>query len=187
MHPEDDRKCIKVPLKTRPSGLDPNLRELAEYERLLSVGAPVQRFFAQVYGLVETDLGPGLCVERLRGITGEEPVPTVVSAILRRLQGELPLAPILKGLDELVEFCIEYQILGSCQELKNIGVVGRNGTEAVVGYDVKEIPNKEFIPISTYFSFFRRKKIARRSQRMLRELDGVIENATRRGDYGERV
>ena len=180
VHPEDDGRCIKTARSqpsARSSQSNPNLREIAEYERLLSAGAPVQRYFAEVYGLVETDLGPGLCVERLRGLAGEEPVPTVVSAALRRLQSGLPVSPIVKGIEELMAFCIEYAVLASCQELNNIGVVGRNGAEVVMGYDVKVMPNREFIPVSTYSSYFRRRKVERRFRRSLREFEGILESA----------
>jgi hypothetical protein len=187
VHPDDDSRCIKIARlqpSARSSQSNPNLREMMEYERLLSAGAPVQRYFAEVYGLVETDLGPGLCVERLRGLAGEEPVPTVVSAALKKLQSGLSVSPIKKGIEELMTFCIEYEILASCQELKNIGVVGRNGAEAVMGYDVKVMPNNEFIPISTYSSYFRRRKVERRFRRTLLEFEGILERAMRSGEYG---
>ena len=53
-----------------------------------------------------------------------------------------------------------------------------------MGYDVKVMPNNELIPISTYSSYFRRRKVERRFRRALLEFEGILERAMRSGEYG---
>jgi len=143
---------------------------MIEYERLIALDAPVHDFFPEIYGFVATDLGPGLCVERLRGDEIEGPVPRVITVARRRVEEGLSIDSIINGVRDLAEFCVEFQVLATCAGLENIGVARRNGIEKVVAFDFKAHYNKEFIPVSTYIPFFRRMKIARRFDRIIRDL-----------------
>jgi hypothetical protein len=151
IHPHDERLCIKVPHDRRaghPGYEDPNAREMAEYERLKKLGAPVHRYGPEMFGIVATDLGPGLCVERLRGVGGG-PIANVRTACRDRIA----------------------EVLAACVGPENIGIVQRRGTEQVVAFDFKGHRNKEFVPISSYIPYFRRRKVARRFERMTAHLE----------------
>jgi hypothetical protein len=173
IHPHDERLCIKVPHDRRaghPGYEDPNAREMAEYERLKKLGAPVHRYGPEMFGIVATDLGPGLCVERLRGVGGG-PIANVRTACRNRIAEGQPIDDIIAGVRELAAFCIEFGVLAACVGPENIGIVQRRGTEQVVAFDFKGHRNKEFVPISSYIPYFRRRKVARRFERMTAHLE----------------
>jgi hypothetical protein len=74
-HPEDASKCIKIDRRYRSESQSllelessGNAREAAEYCRLISFNIPYQQYFPQFYGVIETDICPGLFVELLRGM-----------------------------------------------------------------------------------------------------------------------
>lgn len=172
-HPEDESLCIKVShggRAGRPGYEDPNTREMAEYERLKKLGAPVHRYGPEIFGIIATDLGPGLCVERLRGVGGG-PVANIRTACRNRIAEGQPIDDIIAGVRELAAFCVEFQVLAECAAPQNIGIVQRHGTEQVVAFDFKGHRNKEFVPISSYIPYFRRRKVARRFERMTAYLE----------------
>lgn len=174
-HPNDERLCVKVAHGVRAGRRgyeDPNTREMVEYERLKKLGAPVHRYGPEIYGVIATDLGPGLCVERLRGVGGG-PVPNIRTACRNRIAEGHPIDDILAGVRELAGFCVEFQVLAVCAGPENIGIVQRHGTEQIVAFDFKGHRNKEFFPISSYIPYFRRRKVARRFERMTAYLEGL--------------
>ena len=172
IHPDDEYLCIKVSHGRRigaPGYKDPNLREFAEYERLRTIGAPVHRFGPKIHGFVETDLGPGLCVERLRG-SGGGLVSNIRTVWQNRTKESRSVDDILEGVRELQAFCIEFRVLAACAAPENIGVAQRGGREQVVAFDFKGHSNKELIPLSNHIAYFCRRKIERRFDRMIADL-----------------
>ena len=182
LHPDDPTRCVKV-LKhredTRHHGridrlfrrgaMDPNQREYREYRRLTGAGVPLEHYFPKMYGMVETDLGTGLCLDLVRGDQGDAPVN-----LSKLMQGGGPddLAPefVLGEVMEFARFCQRYGILASCDEPGNIAFVRKGEGFRLISYDLKLRLNKEFIPVSTLFASVRRRKIQRRFDRLFRPL-----------------
>lgn len=172
LHPRDGNLCIKVAHgrhAERPSYEDPNLREVAEYERLKRLGAPVHQFGPRIFGFVHTDIGPGLCVELLRGPDGGL-IRNVRSVWKSRVQEGRPGDDILDGIRKFAAFCVKFKVLAACAAAENIGIARRHGRVQVVAFDFKGHSSKEFFPVSTYVPYLRARKIARRFDRLIADL-----------------
>ena len=185
-HPTDPSKCIKVAQKrsrmhhvgkierlTGQAALNPNDREVAEYDRQRAKGTPLETYFPKLYGPVETDLGDGLCFERMQGDDGSKPM-----SLSDLLQDGLPEGLradfVLKEVRKFQAFCEQYGILASCDEPGNIAFVRQGNGYRLISYDLKYRLNKEIIPFSSIFMNLRRKKIARRFDRLLEPISGAL-------------
>ena len=182
LHPEDPAKCIKVLKRQkdmrhhgrierffRRGAVDSNRREYDEYLHLAAANVPLERYFPNMHGPVETDLGPGLCFDLVCGSEGDAPV-----SLHKIMHGQGPdgLAAdfVLREVTEFARFCHRYAILASCDEPGNIGFVRDGEGFRLVAYDLKFRQNKEFIPVSTLFSSVRRRKVQRRFDRLFEPL-----------------
>lgn len=153
---------------------DPNQREFQEYQRLIRAGVPLTAYFPRVVGFVETDIGPGLCAERLAGEDGRPPIS--ISAYTRGIERPSDLSPdfILKELKTFGAFCARYGILAACDEPHNIGFVRQGSGYRCVAYDLKIRPNKELLPIATLLLSARRRKVARRFARTVAKVQSRL-------------
>ncbi|MAA97976.1 MAG: hypothetical protein CMN87_06345 [Stappia sp.] len=180
VHPDDPSRCIKVVhLRSGASRIgrverllgrrmvDANLREFREYRRLAANGVSLERYFPRLHGPVATDLGRGLCFDRLVGIDGRPPL-----ALATILQGEGPedldAEFVLREVMDFAGFCRRHAILASCDEIGNIGFLREDEGFRLVAYDLKYRVNKELLPLSTLFEGFRRRKVERRFARLFR-------------------
>jgi hypothetical protein len=186
VHPDDPSRCIKivhvrygenrVGRVERLLGqrmVDANLRECLEYRRLAAAGVLLDRYFPLFHGPVMTDLGRGMCFERLLGSDGRPPL-----ALASILQGEGPadLDPefVLDEVMAFAGFCQRHAILASCDEVGNIGFLREGSGFRLVAYDLKYRVNKELLPLSSLFAAFRRRKVERRFMRLFELLsDGL--------------
>jgi hypothetical protein len=181
-HPEDEGRCVKI-VRRLPDDhhlgsverllgrgvVDPNQREYNEYWRHRTAGVPLERYFPTVHGFVETDLGKGLCLDFLTGTDGRGPV-----SLLDYLDGDRPAGIerdfVLRKVAEFARFCSTYGILASCDEPRNMGLLRDEDGYRLVAYDLKIRQSKEFIPMSAFLPFVRRRKIARRFDRRIAQL-----------------
>lgn len=176
-HPDDRSKCIKIQRAGPPAhrldsvsrllgrrAPDANRREISEYRRLQRIGAPVEQYFPAIHGIVETDLGPGLCMDIAASDDGEAPFD-----LGRIIAGKWPpgLRPghVAREVRAFSDFCVRYGVLASCDEPHNLGFVRRGGEYRLIAYDLKVRLNKEFIPVASIVPLLRRKKVERRMRR----------------------
>lgn len=187
LHPREPGHCIKVMLDggdnhrrgivDRLLGLrdrHPNLREWDEYRRLRNRGVPLDRYFPVIHGIVDTDLGPGLVVDLLRGSDGGLPVSVVDYANGNRPEGLAPEA-VLTAFSIFAAFCINHGIFASCDEPGNVGFLRGEDGFRFVSYDLKLRRNKEFLPVSTLIPAVRRRKVARRFAATLQKMAAKLE------------
>ncbi|ESR22825.1 YrbL family protein [Lutibaculum baratangense] len=185
-HPEDPKLCVKIARPRAAAGraghLDrlfrrrmagANERECREYGRLSSAGVPLSRYFPAVHGFVETDLGRGLCLDLVEGSDGQGPL-SLTDIMAGRIWPDLDAEFVLDEVRQFGRFCERYGILASCDEPSNIGFVREGAGFRLVAYDLKLRPNKELIPISTLFLAQRRRKIARRFDRLFAPLAAAL-------------
>jgi hypothetical protein len=182
VHPAEPSRCIKVLRRNARlpqrswlgrlfgrASFDPNLREFAEYERHRRAGVALERYFPRLHGFVETDLGPGLCFDRLRGSDGRPPVrlsdllntPHALSAEVSEL--------LLQELGHFASFCIQHGILSTADGLENVGVLRDGGRYRFVAFDMKGYENWELMPNTAAGRRLRRRKIERRFKRRWRK------------------
>jgi len=184
--PREAGRCIKVMLDggenhrrgivDRLLGMrdrHPNLREWDEYRRLRARGVPLDRYFPAIHGIVDTDRGPGLVVDLLRGSDGSAPVSVLDYMNGNRPEG-LTSEAVLTEFSLFAAFCINYGIFASCDEPGNVGFLRDGDGYRFVSYDLKLRRNKEFIPISTLLPAVRRRKVARRFAATLRHVAGKL-------------
>ncbi len=158
------------------SAMDPNEREVREYERLKRKGVPIHTYFPRLHGFVETDLGRGLVVDFVCGTDLEPPVSVSDYAKQKIRPSGLSDEAVRKGLRDFDDFCSRYGILGACTEPHNIGFVRTEDGFRCVSFDLKIRANKELIPISSLFASARRRKVARRFTRTIAKVEELLAN-----------
>ena len=174
-HPDDDKKCIKVAMREKLqlkkkrrgfrglflslSHFDPTQSEIALIQKLeRRLGDITFEYLPRFYGTVETSVGKGSVFERV----GKENLQTYLKTNRFDARMESKLVAIL-------DFFIEKGIHFSDWRASNF-VVQENADQsdskifAVDGFEYTE-----FIPI-TRISYFSRKKMIRRSAKMITRL-----------------
>jgi hypothetical protein len=162
------------------SAVDPNEREVREYERLKRKRVPVHTYFPRMHGFVETDVGRGLVIDFVCGTDLQPPVSVSDYAKRKIRPRGLTDETVREGLRTFADFCTRYGILGACTEPHNIGFVRTNDGFRCVSFDLKVRFNKELIPISSLFTAARQRKVARRFARTIAKVEELL--ATR--NYG---
>lgn len=127
VHPQDPRKCIKVPL---PGGtLDQSLVEHDYYRHLARRNVPLDHV-AACHGWVETSRGRGLVFDRVEYAGGDDAASiNLERAISTKLLDE---SEIESGLRDLVSYLREYRILWSDENPKNICVTRRPSLRFII-------------------------------------------------------
>lgn len=186
VHPDDSNKCIKVLRadrtpqtrrqltkgikKLRPAKhWDDQQKELSAYRHLLARETPtLWRHIPEFFGSVETDLGLGIVTRIFRNFDGNFP---------RNLEQEVP-----KGIDDSLKNGIENFKSWLRQELvvtrdllpHNIIVV-RDSSQHCRLLIVDGLGNSEWIPVSTWFRSFARRKIERKIAKFEFRLESLRE------------
>lgn len=173
LHPNDPTKCVKV-LRTdrtpgsrraRTKGLkrfrslkhwDDQFKEVQAYEHLLKKSTPrVWDHVPEFFGQVQTDLGVGIVTRLFRNVNGEYP---------RNLEEELPAGmdtTLTRAVKDFKSWLREELVVTRDLLPHNIIVV-RETEESCRLVIVDGIGNSEWIPVSTWFTWFARRKIARK-------------------------
>jgi hypothetical protein len=183
IHPADNSKCIKIDHRKRlsrtPSSffrriLDGNTREVLEYQRLIAANIRYEQYFPRFYGTIETDLGPGICVELLRGTDGKPPVS--LNQYLETVQNpDREFGKFLhREYKKFWEFCEQNLILSSSVELKNVGVIQVNGVPRLVSFDVKQTRSKKLISVVEWSVTLKKKRIRNRFNRHMKNLEARL-------------
>jgi hypothetical protein len=182
VHPADETKCIKVDhfekperarsplglLRPTPSG---NERELAEYRRLMSLGVNYEEYFPRLHGLLDTDLGKGLCVQLIRGTDGKLP-----RSIKHYLNANTSPPPgigmfLLEEYPKFADFCERHLIMSVSAGFENLGIIMVDGKPKLVSFDLKGITSKQLFPLAALSSTWKKQRIRRRFARHMKTLE----------------
>ncbi|MXW08036.1 MAG: hypothetical protein F4Z87_07970, partial [Gammaproteobacteria bacterium] len=173
VHPDDSNKCIKVLRedrtpqtrrqltkgikKLRPAKhWDDQKKELSAYRQLLARETPtLWRHIPEFFGSVETDLGLGIVTRIFRNFDGNFP---------RNLEQEVPhgIDDALKNGIENFKSWLRHELVVTRDLLPHNIIVVRDSLEHCRLMIVDGLGNSEWIPVSTWFRSFARRKIERK-------------------------
>ncbi len=166
LHPEDPDKVIKIVQRKPKFGKqDANWKEWRNYQYLMKRHSQLD-FISTYHGFVDTSLGRGLCSNCIRDDDGRVSVRLEKVLANRR---NYDLAVLEKALRQLSKIIVEKNVqLFDLNQFNILIQVLSDGTYRPVSIDIKgRYNNYEFIPVSTYITFFSRLKLKRRCQRLL--------------------
>jgi hypothetical protein len=178
-HPKHSDRCIKVLRHDRfsPSGSgvrrtpDENTLEFAAYQELRGrAGAEVWNHIPRCYGLVDTDLGPGLVTDLLTGADGL-PAPTLQRRIQRGIDASCRAA-----LEEFSGFLLRTLIRVGDLRPANLLVCARPDADTERIFIIDGLGNQNVL-WSPLFLPFRRFKIRRKLRRLDRRIQSEIAKA----------
>lgn len=173
VHPDDSNKCVKVlrPDRTpqarrklttgikklRPvKHWDDQLKELTAYRQLLAREKPtLWHHIPEFFGSVETDIGIGIVTRIFRNFDGKFP---------RNLEQEVPdgIDGVLRaGIDQFKKW-LRHELVVTRDLLPHNIIVVRDSSELCRLMIVDGLGNSEWIPVSTWFRSFARRKIERK-------------------------
>jgi len=185
LHPSNPDRCIKVlrPDRTgvarkhqmtgwkqfRPaSSFDDQLKEIKAYKTLLGQKNPrIWKHIPDYYGTEATDMGIGIVTRLLRNDDGSFP-PNLQDLVRQGISPALE-----KGITEFRSWLLEEAVVTRDLLPHNIiAVTEKDGSQRVIIVD--GIGNSEFIPISTWFTFFARQKISRKLTKFTHRLELLL-------------
>jgi hypothetical protein len=188
VHPGDETKCIKIerlnsttasrsPLRFGRKDLSGNEREVLEYRRLIAQGIPYERYFPRFYGVIDTDLGKGLCVELLQGTDRKLPLSLKQCIKMGLLQEESLSRYVAAAYEKFAYFCEQNLILSASVGFENVGIVFVDGAPKLVSFDIKTVTSKQMIPLADWFTVFKRARVRRRFTSRIEELRTLAASA----------
>ena len=173
IHPEDSNKCIKVLREDRTpqtrrqltKGIkklrpvkhwDDQQKELTAYRQLLARDTPaLWHHIPEFFGSVETDLGLGIITRIFRNFDGKFP---------RNLEEEVPQGvddSLTKGIADFKSW-LRRELVVTRDLLPHNIIVVRDSAQHCRLMIVDGLGNSEWIPVSTWFRSFARRKIERK-------------------------
>jgi len=167
-HPDDPHRCIKL---NRSDGMgtrnDTNEIEYDYHCELAErLGEAFYRHAPRSFGLVETNLGTGLCFELIRDADGESS-PRLITYIM---ETGCKLEDAIGLIDRLYDFVVANRVGLFDVNVHNLLVRrGADGREELVVIDWKGPKAlREFIPLSRWIPWFGHFKRFRRFRRLRR-------------------
>ncbi len=152
IHPNDKNKCIKVVI----SGNHKESNDEMKYLKLLEKRSISWEMLAHFYGTVETNYGIGEVVELIRDYDGSISKKLVYYLSDEKRTKEI-LNPILL-LEKLKKYTLQELIIVKDLHVVNIVYQKFSQTDGRLVI-IDGTSNNEFIPISTYISYFTKRKI----------------------------
>jgi hypothetical protein len=167
-HPTDKDRVVKVPVGGQKGKNRSNIAELRGYQALIREQADLS-CISHCYGFVTTNLGKGLVCDCIRDDDGAIS-KTIWDIII--YQDTCDVAAIQKAAEDLCRFLVEKDTRLFDLNLKNIVLKLRNnGSYEPFVIDLKgRFDNQEIIPVSSYFKFFAKKKMVRRSRQLIERI-----------------
>ena len=163
IHPHDKRKCIKITYKFGRRTVARCKREIKyslKYSNLPESFSSIPKYF----GKVNTNMGIGHVFELVLDYDGN--ISSKLSEYIQK--NELNKA-LQDKISELFDSFIQYRVIVSDFHQANIVVKKKNPTDfelvVIDGYG-----NSDFIKIADHISFFRKKKLLRKFNRLLSSL-----------------
>lgn len=178
VHPADATKCIKIdrinsstasrsPLRFGKKDLSGNEREIQQYKRFIADKVPYERYFPRYYGVIDTDLGPGLCVELLKGTDSKPPMMLERCINMGMLEDKNFADYAIEEYEKFALFCEQYSILTASAGFENVGIVTVDGATKLVSFDVKSTTSKQLIPLADWFNTLKKARVRRRFAKRL--------------------
>jgi len=174
LHPTDSRLVIKIPQKEKEGSAHQNCLELKSYARISRKHGDID-CIAKCYGFIDTNLGEGLVCDCVRDYSGE------ISASLYEIlvwEKDYTYNEIVRCVRVFCDFLFERNIQLFDLNAQNIVIKRTQKDEyRAVSIDLKgRYANNEFIPLSTYFPYFSRKKIQRRTKQLFARMEYFRQN-----------
>lgn len=161
VHPDDSSLCVKVVVLR---GEEETRREQAYY-KLLQRRNIVWDMLPQFYGVVETNKGEGAVFELIRDVDGS--VSKTLEYYLQSAQlTEQYSQGIQHSLQLLKDYLLSQNIITMTIKPKNI-VYKKQDEQSGLCVIIDNIGNSDIVPLSSYSSFFGRKKIMRKWTRFI--------------------
>ncbi len=167
-HPDHDYLVIKVPLPGSPDGDDANRKELASYRLLVRTHREISHI-SRCHDFIETDAGPGLVCDCIRDFDGAVS-KTIWDIVIHRDTCNMDV--VLEAAGEFCEYLIANDIFLFDINLKNIVLqVQEDARWQAWAIDLKgPYDNKEFLQLSSRFTFLGRRKLKRRTKQLLERI-----------------
>ena len=164
-HPDNANQCVKVfkrDTSESPTDFTELSRELKYYE-LLEKRNICWDHLSRYHGVVSTSVGDGYVFDMIRDADGQ------VSKTLEYYLNKSNIAGVEDALIQLADYLSTNAIVTRVMRPRNI--VLRTETDgSYKAFVIDDVLNDEFIPISSYVTFFARKKIKRRFDRFEKSL-----------------
>jgi hypothetical protein len=141
---------------------------------LIAAGIPYELYFPKFHGVIDTDLGLGICVDLLKGTDGKLPLILKQALKTEMLQDREVFKSLKEQYQDFAAFCERHLILSASAGFENIGIIQVDGAPRIVSFDVKSITSKQLIPIINWSSTLKRKRIRRRFLRCMAMLDAML-------------
>ena len=176
-HPTNRDLVVKVPAGTKSFELGANLKEYKGYHDLLKRHGRLS-CISHCHDFTITDRGQGLMCDCIRDEDGRI-AHTLWDIIIHR--DTCNLDHLVRVVRMFCSFLVKHDIWLFDLNPKNIALSRQlNGTYFPVALDLKgRYDNNEFIPVSSYISYFARKKMARRIRRLLERIEFLYVNRYR--------
>jgi len=155
INPQDKTKCIKVTI----SGDDSESNKEKKYYKILKKKNISWDMLTKYHGTIETNLGEGLIFDLVRDYNGE--VSKVLQYYLlteERTQSIMNPVLLLQGLKQ---YQLSNNIIIKDLNAKNIMYQKTSQTEGKLVV-IDGVMNNDFLPFSSYISYFSKRKINRR-------------------------
>lgn len=173
-HPQNPNILIKLEKKKQKS--KSNLWEARYYGEIVKRHGEVAGVI-RVLGFVETNMGQGLMVEAVRNADGtlSRPISDLVDNPEKTRHW--PPEKVFDAVKALTDRLLSLDIRLFDLNMGNIVLrEDEKGVFTAFAIDLKgPYDNKEHIPLSSWLSFFARRKMKRRSEKLLRRLHGFIQ------------
>lgn len=176
LHPSNPNIIIKIEKKGTPYNITPNKWEYRHYQEIVQAHGEVSGL-SRIFGIIETQFGKGLMAEAIRDPDGSLS-PTLAKAIQH--PDKWNPSALLKAVKDLMHHICDLDIRLFDFNLENIILQTnqQNELQAII-IDLKgHYANHEWIPISSWFDFFGRKKRDRRILRLIKNLEAKCNKKT---------
>lgn len=175
LHPQNPNILIKIEKDEKSKS---NIWEAKYYGEVAEKYGEVTGI-TKLFGFVDTNLGKGLMVEAVRNADGG--LSRRIADIVENPDkvGHWSLEKVYAAVQELTDRLIAMDIRQFDLNMGNIVIrEDEKGNYTACIIDLKgPYDNKEHIPLSSWFSFFAKRKMKRRSEKLLRSLQSFIEKA----------
>lgn len=164
-HPHESNLIIKVPIGNKKDRDEANSIELEGYQTLIQQHKNIS-CISRCYGLEETNLGLGLICDCVFDADS-----SVSKSILDLINSDssLDISYLTKVIKDFTDYLLRENIYIFDLNVKNIVIQQQtDGSYTPIIIDVKGASElKEFIPLSRYIPYFRKRKLARRCRQLL--------------------
>lgn len=163
VHPEDERKCVKVIYIRKP---EINRLEMKHYRRFQRRRVSWE-LLSRPYGFVETTAGEGVVFSLARDFNGEISKPLDYYLVDERMPGLE--SQLLRALEEFRSFLFGEGIV--VRELKPDNLVYQRASEEL-GHLVliDGVGNNQFLPFANYSRLLARRMLSRKWAKFMRQL-----------------